>query len=280
MAGATTDAELDPALVAAFERDGFVVVPDLLDAAERDRYGRAVDAAVARRRSGDTRPLADRSRYEQSFVQCINLWEDGPDVRPLTFHPAIARTAAALLRVDAVRLWHDQALYKESGGRETDPHQDQPYWPIAETATVTAWVPLDGATLSSGCLGYVAGSHRAGVRKFVDIFRGEPEDLLADPALGGGEVDYREVRRGAVAFHHGLTAHCAMPNRTAQTRRVHTMIYFADGCTRGNDQRHFAVDRPGIALGERIASDVTPIAHPADSLPPPPADRHPPRRPR
>src|SRR6476660_6074303 len=71
MAGATTDAELDPALVAAFERDGFVVVPDLLDAAERDRYGRAVDAAVdaavARRRSGDTRPLADRSRYEQSF---------------------------------------------------------------------------------------------------------------------------------------------------------------------------------------------------------------------
>ena len=31
MAGATTDAELDPALVAAFGRDGFVVVPDLLD---------------------------------------------------------------------------------------------------------------------------------------------------------------------------------------------------------------------------------------------------------
>ena len=50
----------------------------------------------------------------------------------------IARTAAALLGVDAVRLWHDQALYKESGGRETDPHQDLPYWPIAEPTTVTA----------------------------------------------------------------------------------------------------------------------------------------------
>src|SRR6476620_6669524 len=100
MAGATTGAELDPALVAAFERDGFVVVPDLLAAAERDRYGRAVDAAVPRWRSGDNRPLADRARDEQAFVQCINLWEDRPDVRPLTVQPAIARTAAALLRVD------------------------------------------------------------------------------------------------------------------------------------------------------------------------------------
>ena len=271
---------IDEATIRAFERDGFVIVDDLLRYDELDHFGPAVAAAVAALSARDRRALAEKSTYEQSFTQCMNLWEDFPDVRPFTFHPRIAAAAATLLRVDAVRLWHDQALFKAPGGRITDVHQDQPYWPIAETATVTAWVPLDGATLSSGCLGYVAGSHRAGVRKFVDIFRGEPEDLLTDPALGGGEVDYREVRRGAVAFHHGLTAHCAMPNRTAQTRRVHTMIYFADGCTRGNDQRHFAVDRPGIALGERIASDVTPIAHPADSLPPPPADRHPPRRPR
>ena len=272
MAGATTDAELDPALVAAFERDGFVVVPDLLDAAERDRYGRAVDAAVARRRSGDTRPLAERSRYEQSFVQCINLWEDGPDVRPLTFHPAIARTAAALLRVDAVRLWHDQALYKESGGRETDPHQDQPYWPIAEPTTVTAWVPFDGSTFASGAMGYLAGSHAVGLRKFVNIFQGEPEDLLADPALDGLEPTFVEVPAGAVAFHHGLTAHLAMPNTTDRPRRVHTMIYFADGCTRGSRFRHFAVDRPKVAVGERIDSPVTPIAwpRPDGDLPPTP----------
>jgi Phytanoyl-CoA dioxygenase (PhyH) len=272
MAGATTDAEVDPALVAAFGRDGFVVVPDLLHPAELDRHGRAVDAAVALRKAGDTRPLAERSRYEQSFVQCINLWEDCPDVRPLTFHPAIARTAASLLGVGAVRIWHDQALYKEVGGRETDAHQDQPYWPIAEPSTVTAWVPFDGSTLASGAMGYLAGSHTVGLRRFVNIFYGEPEDLLADPALDGIEPTFVEVPAGSVAFHHGLTAHLAMANATDRPRRVHTMIYFADGCTRGSRFRHFAVDRPNLAVGDLIDSPVTPIAwpRPPGDLPPTP----------
>ena len=79
------------------------------------------------------RPLRSASRYEQSFQQCINLWEDLPRSAPLTFHPRIGEAAAELLGVPALRLWHDQALYKEPGGRETDAHQDQPYWPIVET---------------------------------------------------------------------------------------------------------------------------------------------------
>src|SRR6516164_605771 len=77
-----------------------------------------------------------------------------------------------LLEAPAVRLWHDQALYKEAGGRETDAHQDQPYWPMNETDTVTAWVPLVDVDDELGCMGYVPGSHRAGLRKFVNIFLG------------------------------------------------------------------------------------------------------------
>ena len=121
-----------------FEQRGFVVIDDMLSADELDRYGVAVDAAVAKRSRWDKRPLKERSRYEQSFRQCINLWEDSPDVRPFTFHPRIGEVAAALLHADAVRIWHDQALYKESQGRETDPHLDHDYWAIEEPRTVTA----------------------------------------------------------------------------------------------------------------------------------------------
>lgn len=263
---------------AAFDRDGVVVVDDLLSSDELDAYATAVSAAVTTLTAADRRALAAKSAYEQSFIQCINLWEDFPAVRPLTFHPRVAAAAAALLRTDAVRLWHDQALFKEPGGRITDLHQDQPYWPIAEPRTVTAWIPLDGATRRSGCLGYVRGSHRSGVRRFVDIFGGRPADLLADPALRDAAVDYIEVPRGSVAFHHGLTAHCALPNRAGAVRRVHTMIYFADGCTRGSDRPHFAVDRPAIAVGSPIAGDVTPIAFPADAIPSAPSDGAVPRR--
>lgn len=262
----------------AFRRDGFVVVPDLLSVAELDRYGAAVDAAVAARTRHDRRRLEEKSRYEQSFQQCLNLWEDHADVRPLTFHPRIAAAAAALLGVAALRVWHDQALYKEAGGRPTDAHQDQGYWPIEEADTVTAWIPFDGSTLDTGAMGYVPGSHRFGVRKFVNIFFGEPEDLIQAPESRGVAPVFVEVPRGGVAFHHGLTFHLAAPNRSGQTRRVHTVIYFRDGCTRGSLFPHPSVDRAGIAVGQVIASEVTPIAYPRDDLPPtppPPAIRLP-----
>ncbi len=257
-----------------FARDGFVVVPDLLTTDELVRFGAAVDEGVARRSRHDARTVAEKSRYEQSFIQCQNLWEDCDEVRPLTFHPLITETAARLLGVAAVRIWHDQALYKEAGGRETDPHQDQPYWPIVETNTITAWIPFDGSTLESGAMGYLPGSHRLGVREFVDIFTGSGDDPLARDELAGIQAVFVEVPPGSVAFHHGLTFHLAKPNRTGTVRRVHTAIYFADGSTRGAGRfPHPSVERAGIAMGAVIASDVTPIAWPRpDGGPPrPPA---------
>jgi len=271
----TTPSALTSNLVEDFGRDGFVVVPDLLGADELARFGDAVDAAVARRSRHDTRALAEKSRYEQSFTQCQNLWEDCPDVRPLTFHPLIGETAARLLGVDAVRIWHDQALYKEAGGRETDPHQDHPYWPIVETDTITAWIPLDGSTLANGAMGYLPGSHRLGLREFVDIFTGAGEDPLARRELEGAVPAWVEVPAGSVAFHHGLTFHLARPNTTGTVRRVHTAIYFADGSTRGEGRfPHPSVERAGIPMGAVIASDVTPIAwpRPEGDAPAAPAD--------
>jgi ectoine hydroxylase-related dioxygenase (phytanoyl-CoA dioxygenase family) len=264
-------------LVEKFAREGFVVVPDLLTDAELDHYGPAVDAAVATRQRHDHRSLTEKSRYEQSFQQCMNLWEDHPEVLPLTFHPRVGQVAAELLGADAVRLWHDQALYKEPGGRETDPHQDHPYWPIAEHDQVTAWIPFDGSSLETGAMAYVPGSHRVGLDRFVDIFGifgSEPEDILAHPDVAATAPVLVEVPRGAVAFHHGLTVHLARPNSSDRVRRVHTIIYFRDGCTRGSPLPHPSVERNGIELGEPIAGTVTPIVwpRPDDAFPQPPRD--------
>ena len=64
---------------------------------------------------------------------------------------------------------------------------------------------------------------------------------------------------------------------TAETRRAHTVIFFADGCTR-SAFRHPSVDRPGIPVGAAIESELTPIAWPRPDGDPPPAPR-PPRQP-
>ena len=268
-----------PDEVARFERDGFLTLGPMLGPEELAHYGEAVDAAVASRSLHDHRKLEEKTRYEQSFQQCLNLWEDHPRVRALSFHPHIARAAAALLGVPAVRLWHDQALYKDAGGRVTDPHQDQPYWAIEEPLTITAWIPFQDVGLENGALGFLPGSHRLGFRKFANIFSDTGLDLAAHPQLAALDTVYEAVPAGHVSFHHGLTVHRALPNLSEAPRRVHTVIFFAAGCTRRlRDHPHPSVDRSGIEPGAPIESTLTPIAWPREeaALPEPPPPPTPP----
>ena len=124
-----------------FNDEGFIVIRDVFEPSEIEFYREVVKEAIKERKQFDERALEDKSEYEKSFTQCQNLWEDYIDIRKLTFDQRICKIASELLDVDAIRLWHDQALVKESGGRETDPHHDQPYWPIKEAKTITAWIP-------------------------------------------------------------------------------------------------------------------------------------------
>jgi len=254
---------VDKTRIEAFRRDGFVHLKGLLDPSEVAAFRKAVDAAVERRKRKDTRSLSEKTPYEQSFIQCQYLWEDFRDVRPLTFHPKVVGAAAALIGADAMRVWHDQALYKEAGGRETDAHQDHPYWPIAELKTLTAWIPLVEVDHETGCMGYVPGSHE-GEAEYVNIFS-EPGSGAALVAKQKTGPVFAPAGPGDVLFHHGLTVHLAKPNRSDHMRRVYTCIYFADGCTRAKEGYHPSLDRDGIAIGARIDGGATPIAWP---LPP------------
>jgi ectoine hydroxylase-related dioxygenase (phytanoyl-CoA dioxygenase family) len=143
---------------------------------------------------------------------------------------------------------------------------------MLETPSVTAWIPFATATRSSGSLAFLPGTQQLGLRKFVNIFLGDPEDILDRPEVRGVAPVFMEVPKGSVSFHHGLMLHFAIGNTTGRDRAVHTIIYFAHGNTRGYPTPHFAVDRAAIAVGEPIRSDVTPIAWPRPSgdLPPTP----------
>lgn len=253
--------------VEAYQRDGFVHIPGLLSTAEIEAFKPVIDAAVAHRTRRDNRPFEARSPYEQSFRQCIHLWVDNPGVRPLNFHPAIAGAAAALMQCDAVRLWHDQALYKEGGGRETEAHQDHAYWPVKEPDMITAWVPLVDVDEANGCMGYVAGTQKID-RFFVDIFNtpGDGKKFASQFA----PAKFIPAKRGDVIFHGARTVHEARANTTGQTRAVHTIVYFKDGCTRDPESPlPFKYAEPGA----KIDTPMMPIAWPlADGeIPTPPA---------
>lgn len=261
--------------VARFQTDGFLLVDDFFSDEEMEKYGAAVDAAVAYRTSDDRRQLDEKNLYEQTFVQCMRLWEDQPDVSPFTFHPKLCAAAAALLQRDSVRLWHDQALYKEPGGRKTDAHLDYPFWPVTEQDLVSVWIPFQDVAPGSGMMSYVQGSHRIGYTEFVDIGQlhgGEPFDLLKEPQIAALPLIPVPAGKGAAIFHHACTIHAADANDTDATRRVFTMAYMADGCHRSRDEEYFSLDRDEIKTGDLITGPGHPIAWPRNegNLPTPP----------
>ena len=266
---------LSQAQVDRFQEDGFLLVDDFFTEDELDTYSKAVDAAVAYRTSDDHREMQEKNLYEQTFVQCMRLWEDQPDVGPFTFHPRLCAAAAALLETDCVRLWHDQALYKEPGGRKTDAHLDYPFWPVVEQDLISVWIPFQDVAPGGGMMSYVQGSHRIGYTEFADIGQlhgGEPVDLLEEPQIAALPLIPVPAQRGSVVFHHACTIHAADANDTNATRRVFTMAYMRDGCHRSHEEPYFALDRDKLKSGDVIVGPGHPIAWPREprDLPTPP----------
>jgi hypothetical protein len=216
---------------AGLDRDGQVVVRGLLTPAEVARFRELVNAALPRAHKVQLPP--GNEVYQAAFDQYMNLWQADPAMAELTLHPRLARTAAALLGVDAVRVYHDQALYKVAGGGHTPWHQDQWYWPLDTDRTITMWLPLHDIDPAMGDLEFALGTHAGPIGD--EAISGESDAFydryLADSGTGTG-IERRStgaMRAGDASFHLGWTLHRANSNRTEMDREVMTVIWFADG---------------------------------------------------
>ena len=90
MTTAIEQSGLDQSQIERFQTDGFLLVDDFFTVEELDGFATAVDAAVAYRTQDDHRNLQDKNLYEQTFVQCMRLWEDSPAVKPFTFNEGVS----------------------------------------------------------------------------------------------------------------------------------------------------------------------------------------------
>ena len=127
----------------------------------------------------DSTPLEQRDTYGKAFLQLFNLWREDPEIKRLIFSARLAGVAAELMGVSGVRLYHDQALFKESGGGITPWHADKYYWPLSCDKTITAWIPLKTTPLEMGPLEFSAGSHQIKEGRALSI-SDESEDLIGD----------------------------------------------------------------------------------------------------
>jgi ectoine hydroxylase-related dioxygenase (phytanoyl-CoA dioxygenase family) len=252
--------------VADYGRDGFVHLRGVLSAETVERHGRHVTAGVSDLNTLD-RPMGERTTYEKAFLQVMNLWREREAVRAFVFGRRLARIAAELLGVRGVRLYHDQALYKEPGGGHTPWHADQYYWPLATDRCCTAWVPLQETPLEMGPLAFSAGSHRVEVGRDLPISDESEAEVAAALERAALPMVEKPFALGDVSFHSGWTFHRAGPNRTGRTREVMTVIYMdADMRLAAPRNRNQEIDRetwcPGAAVGERIDTPLNPVLYP------------------
>jgi hypothetical protein len=248
-----------------YERDGFVKIRGVFVGDTLAKYGEHISAEVLRR-NAVTAPLSERDTYHQAFLQVTNLWRTDETVREFVFGKRLAGIAAQLLGVPHVRLYHDQALYKEPGGGITPWHADQFYWPLDSDKTITAWVPLQATPIDMGPLAFAAGSHRMPFGRDLEI-SDESERSLKEALETGRFAERNEpFELGEVSFHSGWTFHHTGANRSDRPRAVMTVIYMADGIRLTEPQRkqHYAdweAFMPGVQPGRVVDSALNPVLY-------------------
>jgi ectoine hydroxylase-related dioxygenase (phytanoyl-CoA dioxygenase family) len=208
--------------IAFYRQNGYVKLKHVLSPALLNYYGDILTNLVFRLNTL-VKPMEERTTYERAFLQIMNLWLEDEEAKEFVFSKRLAKIAADLMSVQGVRLYHDQALYKEPSGGITPWHADQFYWPLASPNTVTVWIPLQQTPMEMGPLAFAEGSQHIELGRNVEI-SDESEKILTRN-LRDFPINDTPFDLGEVSYHAGWTFHRAGPNLSDRPRKVMTVIY-------------------------------------------------------
>ena len=216
---------ISEAEVAAYQNQGYLVVPDVFSSTE-------IAALCA-----ETADLVDKSRAHSAHTELYDLEDshtpDAPRVRRLKAphrHGTAFAAAVSHPRILAIlgRLWGTGVRFdtsklnlKEAGfGAAVEWHQDWAFYPHTNDDLAAVGIMLDDMTLDNGPLMVVPGSHRGPTfDHHVDgYFCG-----AMDPA--NEDVDYASAqpvtgKAGSISIHHVRAVHGSAVNRSEAPRRL------------------------------------------------------------
>lgn len=219
---ATADQRLTQDQIDAYWRDGFLFPLHALSADAAASYRAEIEAIESDwLDAGLPLPLNTYKRINAHLVM------------PMV--DRIARTKAILDAVEGVLgpdilLFSGEFFIKEAHTTQVvTMHQDLTYWGLgAIDGLVTVWVPLSPATAQSGCMQFVAGSHKNAILPHSDTFddnnllsRGQ--EVVVDVAPE--EKTLIELAPGQMSLHHGLTIHGSGPN-SSDDRRIACVLRY------------------------------------------------------
>jgi ectoine hydroxylase-related dioxygenase (phytanoyl-CoA dioxygenase family) len=262
----SSDYPLTPEQVKTFQQDGCILLRNVASRQEVEAYRPSLRGTTYANNT-NTKKMEERDTYAKAFIQIGNLWERDPVCKRFVFARRFAKLAADLMGVSGVRMYHDQALFKEAGGGHTPWHQDQFYWPLDNDNSITMWMPLVDASSDMGTMTFAKGSHKLGYMGDIPISDQSEKfysDLLKERQFEMWNAG--DMQMGDATFQYGYTVHGAPGNKTDRAREVMTIIWIADG-TRVIEPRNFAQKAdlkkwfPGLKPGDLAASELNPLVY-------------------
>lgn len=218
-----------------FKLNGYVSIPGFYagDAlaqlvAEKDRLIRDVVPGMP-----DARVYYEDKQDKSTLKQVHDIWKHDAFFEAMMTRGPLP-TLARIVLGEAARPVNLQYFNKPPGvGRPTPPHQDGFYFHLTPNHALTIWIALEDIEPEQGCVNYVQGSHRYGMR-----WHGRTQTLGFSQGMidFGTEHDVAHTMRfpckaGHLIAHHSLTIHWADGNTTRdKTRQALGAIYYAESC--------------------------------------------------
>ncbi len=263
---APADGHLSPAVLEAWERDGYLVLQGYVASAACDalraRAGELVDsfdAAEARtvfstrtrahsadgyfKESGDKIRLffeeeaidADGNITVDKSVAINKIGHAMHDLDPafeaFSHGAKLARTAADLGLAEPLLLQSMYIFKQPHIGGEVLCHQDGTFLLTEPESVVGFWFALEDATLENGCLHALRGEHKGSLRRRYRNRDGELViETLDDMPFDGTKSVPLEAAKGDLVLLHGRLPHLSGPNRSANSRHAYTLHVIEGAC--------------------------------------------------
>ncbi|MGI9436623.1 MAG: phytanoyl-CoA dioxygenase family protein [Geminicoccaceae bacterium] len=249
---------------AAFERDGFLMLPDFVEVkaceALRERMAMLVfdfepsevatifsttEASHAQDAyfldSGDKirfffekDAFDDRGRLRQGKETSLNkvghaLHDLDPVFDAFSRQPPLADIAENL-GIASPLLLQSMYIFKQPRiGGEVVCHQDATFLHTEPSSVMGLWFALEDATQENGCLWAEPGGHKGPLRSRFVRNGNMTEMIELDPTpLPTDGLVPLEVKRGSLIVLHGLLPHWSAPNRSLRSRHAYA-VHVIDG---------------------------------------------------
>jgi ectoine hydroxylase-related dioxygenase (phytanoyl-CoA dioxygenase family) len=212
--------DLDDDQLAAWSDLGWLVLHGALSAQEIDRLQSAVDrvAAWATTDGGPGLHHHEQTQRGPTIARSEHFADDEPVLGAFVRGPLLGRPLARLFGEPAV-LFKEKVNYKHPGGAGFAPHQDAVAYRFVDHH-ISVMVPLDPATVTSGCLEFAPGHTRG---RLPTDERGRVAEATV------AELAWRpvEVEPGDLVLFDSYAPHRSGTNLAEQSRRALYLTYNA-----------------------------------------------------